>query len=106
MVQTEKGVGTIGGISHGFAVRDGSAVKSHSSYITTAPPPNLTLLLHSTASYAGFPFRYCYCRSLSNKISYDFLKLIFPHFTPYVRLSFVEIGNLNISDSKMWWRKE
>ena len=47
----KKGVGTrrlkYRGISRGFAARDGSAVKSHS---TTS---NLTRLLHNTASYAG-----------------------------------------------------
>ena len=48
-----------------FAARDGPAVKSHSTilqrlrrqisldFITTAPTPNLTRLLHNTASYAG-----------------------------------------------------
>ena len=44
-------------ISRGFAARDGSTVKSNLDYITTAPPPNLTRLLHSTASYAGYNFR-------------------------------------------------
>ena len=39
--------------ARGFAARDGSAVKSHST-ITTAPPPNLTQLLHNTARYAGY----------------------------------------------------
>ena len=41
-------------ISRGFAARDGSTVKSNLDYITTAPPPNLTRLLHNTASYAGY----------------------------------------------------
>ena len=41
-------------ISCGFAARDGSAVKSHSTIIiTTALPPNLNPLLQNTASYAG-----------------------------------------------------
>ena len=34
-------------ISRGFPARDGS------DYITTAPLPNLTRLLHNNASYAG-----------------------------------------------------
>ena len=40
------------GISRGFAVRGDSAAKSHSTG-TAAPRPNLTRLVHYTASYAG-----------------------------------------------------
>ena len=41
-------------IPRGFAARDGSAVKPHSTILlTTAPPPKLTRLIHNTASYAG-----------------------------------------------------
>ena len=38
---------------------------------------------------------------LSPEISYDFLKLSISYFTPYVRLIFVEKGNLKFWDSKM-----
>ena len=50
----KKGVGTRRLISRGFATRDGSDVKSHSTILQRAPPPNLTRLLHNTASYAGY----------------------------------------------------
>ena len=35
------------------------------------------------------------------KIPYDFVKFNFSYFTPYVRLIFLEKGNLKFSDSKM-----
>ena len=41
------------GISHGFATCGGSTANSHSTG-TAAPPPNLTRLVHNTASYAGY----------------------------------------------------
>ena len=39
-----------------------AAVKSHST-ITTAPPPNLTRLLHNTTSYAGYWSTVCSLQS-------------------------------------------
>ena len=39
-------------------------------------------------------------RNLKSKI-YDFPKFDFSHFTPHVRLIFVEKGNLKFSDSKI-----
>ena len=45
----------------GFAARDGSAGQIALDYITTAPPPNLTRLLHNTTSYAGYLALYWKC---------------------------------------------
>ena len=51
------------------------------------------------------PFMYSF-RSTSNQIPYDFLKFNFSHFSPQVRLFFLEKGNLKFSDSKMRWKEE
>ena len=39
-------------------------------------------------------------RKVIYQIPYDFLKFNFSHFTPQIRLFFVEKGNLQFSDSK------
>ena len=43
---------------------------------------------------------------LIQQILYYFLQFNFLHFTPQVKIFFVEKGNLKLSDSKMQWRDE